>query len=53
MIIIGISGFDGGKLKEICDYSAHINLQNYEICEDIHGIFGHFLATQLKKSKNL
>lgn len=52
MIVIGISGFNGGKLKEICDYSAHLNLKSYEICEDIHGVFGHFLAIFLKNEKN-
>lgn len=48
MIVIGVSGFKGGKLKELAHYSAHINHNDYEICEDIHGVFGHFLATYLK-----
>ena len=48
MVVIGISGFEGGKLKEISDYSAHINYKSYEVCEDIHGIFGHFLAVYLR-----
>lgn len=50
MIVIGISGFDGGKLKNISDYSAHIKSNSYEICEDIHSIFGHFLTCYLKGS---
>ena len=49
MIVIGITGFDGGKLKKLSDYSAHINYNSYEICEDIHSIFGHFLATCLRE----
>ena len=49
LIVIGITGFKGGKLKEIADYSAHINSDNYETCEDIHAIFGHFLSTYLKE----
>ncbi len=49
MIVIGITGFNGGKLKEIADYSAHINYPSYEICEDIHSIFGHFLSTCLRE----
>jgi D-sedoheptulose 7-phosphate isomerase len=48
LITIGITGFTGGKLKEICDFSAHINFPSYEVCEDIHSIFGHFLACYLK-----
>jgi len=50
LIVIGITGFNGGKLKEICDYSAHINSKLYEICEDIHSIFGHFLAFYLRNN---
>ena len=39
----------GGKLKETCHYSAHLNYNSYEVCEDIHAIFGHFLATYLRE----
>jgi D-sedoheptulose 7-phosphate isomerase len=49
MIVVGISGFDGGKLKKISNYSAHIKTNSYEICEDIHSIFGHFLSCYLKE----
>lgn len=48
MIVIGITGFDGGKLKKLADYSAHIPSDSYEICEDIHSIFSHFLTAYLK-----
>lgn len=51
MIVIGISGFSGGKLKEISDYSAHLNCNSYELCEDIHSIFGHFLSAYLRESE--
>ncbi len=51
MTTIGISGFDGGKLKEMADYSAHANIDSYEVCEDIHSIFGHFLTVALKSKK--
>ena len=50
MIVIGITGFNGGKLKEIADYSAHINYPSYEVCEDIHSIFGHFLTAYLREN---
>jgi D-sedoheptulose 7-phosphate isomerase len=49
MITIGISGFKGGKLNEIADYKAHMNLDSYEVCEDIHSVFGHFLAVYLRE----
>jgi D-sedoheptulose 7-phosphate isomerase len=50
LITIGITGFEGGRLKQLCDYSAHIKHNMYEVCEDIHAIFGHFLATYLRDS---
>lgn len=49
LVVIGISGFQGGKLKEIADYSAHIEFNSYEICEDVHAVFGHFLSCCLKE----
>jgi len=49
MIVIGITGFGGGKLKKIADYSAHIPVRSYEVCEDIHSIFGHFLTNYLRE----
>jgi len=49
LITIGITGFEGGELKELCDYSAHIQCPSYEVCEDIHSIFGHFLAVYLRE----
>jgi len=50
MIVIGISGFEGGKLKQIADYTAHIRHNKYEVCENIHDIFGQFLAVYLRES---
>ena len=50
MIVIGITGFNGGELKKIADYSAHIECKSYEVCEDIHSIFGHFLTCYLRNS---
>ena len=49
LITIGVSGLKGGKLKKLADYSAHINCDSYEISEDIHTIFGHFLAVYLRE----
>ena len=54
LVVIGITGFNGGKLKELADYNAHIEFNSYEVCEDIHGIFGHFLVSYLREhSKNI
>jgi D-sedoheptulose 7-phosphate isomerase len=52
MITIGITGFSGGKLMEMCKYNAHVNSDMYETAEDIHSIFGHFLAIWLREKTN-
>lgn len=49
LITIGITGFEGGELKSHCDYSAHVNYPSYEVCEDVHSIFGHFLTVYLRE----
>jgi len=48
IITIGISGFDGGKLKKIVKYNVHVKSDCMEAIEDIHSIFGHFLAVYLR-----
>lgn len=50
LICIGITGFKGGRLKDICDYSAHIDIDSYELCESIHSVFGQFLACYLRET---
>lgn len=50
IITIGITGLKGGKLKELADYSAHLNTDSYDVAEDIHSIFGHFLAVYLREN---
>ena len=49
LIVIGITGFKGGRLKKICDYSAHVDFDSYEVSEDVHQIFGHFLICCLRE----
>jgi D-sedoheptulose 7-phosphate isomerase len=44
--VIGILGFNGGKLKKICDVSFHIKTENgdYGPVEDIQLMLNHILA---------
>jgi len=51
MTVIGISGFKGGKLKDVADYTGYVNKESYEVSEDVHAVFGHFLAVYLRESK--
>ncbi len=52
MTVIGVCGFDGGKLKQKADLVAHVPVNSYEVCEDIHGFFGHYLATWLRNNSS-
>ncbi len=42
-LTIGITGFMGGKLKEISDYSINANFNDMQISEDIHMIWVHIM----------
>lgn len=43
--IIGLTGFDGGKLKELSDINFHVNTPKgeYGLVEDVHMILDHIL----------
>ena len=48
-ITIGITGFDGGKLKNLCHHCVHIETGEgeYAPVEDIHLISAHIVSTYL------
>ena len=48
-ITVGMTGFDGGKLKKISDYVIHVPTDKgeYGPVEDIHMIFDHIIGTYL------
>lgn len=43
--IVGITGFKGGELKKIADYSLHAPVNSMQITEDIHMIFDHLIMS--------
>ena len=43
--IIGLTGFSGGKLKEISDISLHASVNSMQVTEDIHMIFDHLMMS--------
>ena len=47
MIVIGLVGYDGGKIKEMSDYCVHANIENMQISEDIHMILDHIIMWTL------
>lgn len=43
--IIGMTGFYGGKLKELSDISLHAPINSMQVTEDIHMIFDHLMMS--------
>lgn len=43
--IIGLTGYNGGKLKELSDISLHVPINSMQITEDIHMIFDHLMMS--------
>lgn len=41
--IIGLTGYNGGKLKELSNYSFNTNINNMQISEDIHLLLNHLM----------
>lgn len=52
-ITIGITGYDGGKLKKIAKYNFNIGIADMQISEDIHLILIHILMRILYEKLNL
>ena len=49
--IISMTGYDGGKLKELSDINLHAHVDNMQIAEDVHMIFNHIMMSMLKGCK--
>jgi D-sedoheptulose 7-phosphate isomerase len=49
---VGITGFDGGQLKNICDLSIHTptKVGSYGVVEDIHSTVSHVLTELIRNS---
>ncbi len=43
--IIGLCGYDGGRLKTLSDIAIHVNIDNMQITEDIHMVLDHMMMT--------
>jgi D-sedoheptulose 7-phosphate isomerase len=46
-ITIGITGYDGGKLKGIVDHQVHVPINNMQIVEDAHMFLDHLAMSVL------
>ena len=43
--IIGLTGFGGGKLRELSDVSLHVPVNSMQITEDVHMVFDHLMMS--------
>ena len=49
-IVIGLTGYGGGKLRQMADYSLHAPVNSMQITEDIHMIFDHLMMSVFYKT---
>lgn len=47
---IGLTGFDGGKLKELSDISLHVPVNSMQITEDLHMVLDHLMMAVFYKT---
>ncbi|MGL6225352.1 MAG: D-sedoheptulose-7-phosphate isomerase [Thermoguttaceae bacterium] len=50
-ITLSLTGFSGGKLKELTDYNLHAPSNVYELVEDLHSFYTHALVHAIKYHK--
>ena len=46
-VTLGICGYDGGKLKRIARHHVWANINDMQISEDVHFVFGHIVMQAL------
>ncbi len=43
--VIGVTGFDGGRLRELADISLHAPVMSMQVTEDVHMMFDHLMMS--------
>lgn len=46
-VTLGLCGFDGGRLKAKSQHVLWANVNDMQLCEDVHAIFGHVVMQKL------
>ena len=49
MTVVGVTGFDGGKLRRMCDVQVHVPIDDMGMCEAIHGVLFHLAMARLRE----
>jgi D-sedoheptulose 7-phosphate isomerase len=50
--VIGVTGYQGGKLKAMSDYYLHVAIDDMQIAEDIHMMFDHMIMRVIDRHYN-
>jgi D-sedoheptulose 7-phosphate isomerase len=48
--LVGLTGFDGGRLRTLADISLHVPVMSMQIAEDIHMILDHLMMAVFYKT---
>lgn len=48
--VLGVVGYDGGKMMPMCDHSVLVPSFDMQLCEDVHLMFGHMVMKTLCNS---
>lgn len=51
-VTLGLCGYSGGKLKEIAQHHVWANVDDMQLSEDVHSIFGHIVMQSLCGNNN-
>lgn len=49
IFVIGVTGFDGGALKNTADFSVHVPLNEMCTVESIHSVIFHLIVLELRE----
>ena len=44
-ITIGLSGYNGGKLKKMCRFNIHVPIDKMQVVEDLHMVLDHLMMS--------
>ena len=48
-LVIGLTGYNGGKLMPMSDIKLHVPVDDMQVVEDLHLVFNHLLMSILNK----
>lgn len=49
-VSIGITGYDGGRLKKVAKYNIHVPVNDMQMAEDLHMVIDHMMMWGLCKA---